>query len=133
MNEDIKKLLDHCVEYASELLNETGQCYPFGAYLDRVGVHPLEMEIDEKNVPQIGKVIEVLTRYCTEEMAQNRMRGFCLSYEVKVQIDENNTTDAIAFEFHHVDKENLPSYYLPFSLSEDKKVKISEVFGVKAD
>lgn len=115
MNEDLKKMLDHSVEYASELLLETGDCYPFAAYIDTVGnVHPLEMEIDEKNVPQIQKVIDALTIYCTEEMNENRMRAYCLSYEVKVQLAENQTTDAIAFEMVHQTEKNIPAFYLPF-------------------
>src|SRR5688572_15904082 len=115
MHEDLKKLLEHSVEYASELLLETGDCYPFGAYLDTIGnVHPLEMEIDPKNVPQIGKVIEALTKYCSEEFAEKRMHGYCLSYEVKIQLAENNTTDAIAFEMIHRTEQNIPKYFLPF-------------------
>ena len=116
MHEDLKKLLDHSVEYASELLLETGDCYPFGAYLDTIGnVHPLEMEIDAKNVPQIGKVIDALTIYCTTEMAEKRMHGYCLSYEVKVQLSENTVTDAIAFELVHQTEQSIPKYYLPFT------------------
>jgi hypothetical protein len=116
MHEDIKKLLDHSVEYASELLLETGDCYPFGAYLDTIGnVHPLEMEIDAKNVPQIGKVIEALTKYCSEEMAEKRMHGYCLSYEVKIQLSENTATDAICFEIMHQSETSVPKYYLPFT------------------
>lgn len=115
MNEDLKKLLDHSVEYASELLVETGDSYPFAAYIDTIGnVHPLEMEIDDKNIPQIQKVIDALTIYCTEEMKEQRMRAYCLSYEVKIQLEENKTTDAIAFEMIHQTEKNIPKYFLPF-------------------
>lgn len=115
MNEDLKKLLDHSVEYASELLVETGDSYPFAAYIDTIGnVHPLEMEIDDKNIPQIQKVIDALTIYCTEEMKESRMRAYCLSYEVKIQLAEGDSTDAIAFEMIHQAEKDLPKYYLPF-------------------
>ena len=47
MTEELKKLLDHVVEYATELLTETGESYPFAAYIDLKGNHhPLEMEIN---------------------------------------------------------------------------------------
>lgn len=115
MNEDVKKMLDHSVEYATELLLETGDCYPFAAYIDTIGnVHPLEMEIDEKQVPPIQKVLDALTIYCNEEMQEKRMTAYCLSYEVKVQLSESMTTDAIAFEMIHATEENLPKFYLPF-------------------
>ena len=131
MTEEIKKMLDHSVEYATELLMETGQSYPFGAYLDRIGVHPLEMEIDEKNVPQIGKVIEVLTNYCSEELANEKILGYCLSYEVKVQLDDKTTTDAIAFELHHKSENDLPKFFLPYKPVGEKQVELGELFAVK--
>ena len=145
MTEELKKLLDHAVEYATELLTETGESYPFGAYIDLKGnTHPLEMEIDPKNIPQIGKVIENLTKYCTEEMEQNRMRGYCLSYEVKIKLDEQTTTDATAFEFHHCEEKDLPKFYLPYTMTKStsapdqdtgatvtRTVKLGELFAVK--
>lgn len=132
MNEEIKKLIDHCLEYATELLTETGEAYPFAAYIDTIGnIHPLEMEIDTKNIPQIGKVIETLTKYCQTELAENRMHGFALAFEVKVKLDEKTETDAIAFELHHIEEKSLPTYYLPFSVSPEKSATLGEFFAVK--
>ena len=136
MTEELEKLLDHVVEYATELLSETGESYPFAAYIDLKGNHhPLEMEIDPKNVPQIGKVIENLTKYCVEEIEQKRMRGYCLSYEVKIQLDEKTTTDATCFEFHHCEEKDLPKFFLPYSPAPDdenkRAVKVGEIFAVK--
>lgn len=127
MNEDLKKLLDHSVEYASELLVETGDSYPFAAYIDTIGnVHPLEMEIDTKNVPQIQKVIDALTIYCSEEMKEGRMRAYCLSYEVLIHLTEEETTDAIAFEMKHQTESGLPKYYLPFRSKRISKKEIEK-------
>jgi len=146
MTEELKKLLDHVVEYATELLTETGESYPFAAYIDLKGNHhPLEMEIDPKQIPQIGTVIENLTKYCEEEMEHKKMRGYCLSYEVKIKLDETTTTDAICFEFHHCEEMNLPKFYLPYTATKVetpigekreegtawKTVKLGEIFAVK--
>lgn len=132
MTEELKKLLEHSVEYATELLMETGESYPFGAYIDTIGnVHPLEMEIDPKQVPQIGAVVSNLKKYCTEEMAENRMRGYCLSYEVKVQLSDSKSTDAICFEMHYTGETDLPKFYLPFLPLGERKVEVGELFAVK--
>jgi hypothetical protein len=132
MNEELKKLLDHSVEYATELLTETGECYPFGAYIDTVGnVHPLELEIDPKNVPQIGKVVDSLDKYCKAEMTENRMRGYCLSYEVKVQLSESKSTDAICFDLVHTEEKDIPKFYLPFLPLGERKTEVGDLFAVK--
>jgi hypothetical protein len=146
MTEELKKLLDHVVEYATELLIETGESYPFAAYIDLKGNHhPLEMEIDPKHIPQIGKVIENLTNYCVEEMKEKRMRGYSLSYEVKIQLDEKTTTDAICFEFHHCEEKNLAKFFLPYTATKIetpknekreegaawRNVKLGHLFAVK--
>lgn len=132
MREEIQKLLNHCMEYATELLTETGESYPFAAYIDTIGnVHPLEMEIDTKNVPKLGTVVESLKKYCELEMSERRMHGYALAYEVKIKLDEKTETDAIAFDLHHADEKNLPNYYLPFSTTAEKSVTIGEVFAVK--
>ncbi len=134
MNENIEKLLNHSLEYAKDLLLETGEAYPFGAFMDTIdNVHPLEMEVDKKKTPTIGQVIENLEKYCKEEMAQKRMNGYCLAYEVQMNLSEEaEPTDAIAFEIHYIDETELPNFYLPFSVGEDKKVVLDEPFAVKS-
>lgn len=135
LSEELNKLLEHSVEYATDLLIETGESYPFGAYIDLVGnVHPLEMEINMKQVPQAEKVIEGLRTYCQQEMAEKRLKAYCLSYEVSIQLSESETTDAIAFEMIHADISEIPGYFLPFTLSssEGKKSALpGELFAVK--
>ena len=130
MNEENQKMLDHCVEYATDLLKEQGESYPFGAFIDTIGnVHPLEMEVDKKNTPTIGKVIETLEKYCVEEMNEKRMTGYALTYEVEIALSENETKDCIAIDIKHKDEET-PLFYLPFTKS-DLGVGVQEIFAVK--
>lgn len=132
MNEELEKLLEHSVEYASELLVETGESYPFGAFIDTIGnVHPLEMEIDPKKVPTIGQVIENLKSYCEGEMKASKMNGYALAYEVSLQLDEaGSKTDAIAIDMKHLENETPPLFYLPFQQIEKRKALPGELFGV---
>lgn len=131
MNEEVKKTLDHCIEYASELLTETGESYPFGAFIDTIGnVHPLEMEIDTKNVPTIGKVMEHLEAYCEKEMAEGKQHGYALAYEVQLEFETDKVQDAIAVDIRHNTESDLPVYYLPFEKEEGKTIP-GAVFAVK--
>ena len=133
MIEEVEKLLEHSVEYATNLLVETGESYPFGAFADTIGnVHPLEMEIDTKKVPTIGQVIENLTGYCEGEMKASKMNGYALAYEVQLQLEENaEPTDAIAFDIKHSQQDEVAMFYLPFSISSDRKATVGELFGAK--
>ncbi len=133
MIKEIEKLLAHSIEYASDLLTETGEAYPFGAFIDTIGnVHPLEMEVDMKNVPTNGKVIESLTAYCTNEIKENKMKGYALAYEVQLQLEDNApAVDAIAFDMSHNEQNDIPLYYLPFTVNSNKKGTIGELFAVK--
>lgn len=131
MKEEIRKLLDHCTEYATELLTETGEAYPFGGFIDTIGnVHPMEMEIDKKNVPTIGKVVETLSKFGNDEMANSGMRGYAVTYEAEVALKENEKTDCIAIDIRHCEDE-LPVYYIPFQKTAAGEMMIGEMFAVK--
>lgn len=131
MREEIQKLLDHCVEYATELLNETGEAYPFGGFIDTIGnVHPMEMEIDKNNIPPIGKVIEALSIFGNTEMKEEKMHGYAVTYEASVDISQAEKTDCIAIDIKHFEDET-PIFYLPFTKSEEGKMLVGELFAVK--
>ena len=132
MNEAVHKTLDHCIGYASDLLIETGEAYPFGAFIDTIGnVHPLEMEIDKKNVPTIGTVMESLEKFCETEMEAGNQHGYALAYEVKLNFDEHESPmDAIAIDIRHNTEQDIPVFYLPFEKTEEKTVP-GDIFAVK--
>ncbi len=132
MHEEVKKLIDHSFEYAQELLEDVGEFYPFGAYIDTAGnVHPLEYDPDAKIQPTVGKVLESLTKYCQTEIQENRMKGYALTYESEVQLQaDEKPMNCISVESFHTEEENIPNFYMPFSL-EDKNPNYLDVFGVK--
>ena len=56
MNTEIEDLMDHSIDYAQDLLDETLEFYPFGAWIDtKGGVHPLEFEFDKNKCQQLKK------------------------------------------------------------------------------
>ncbi len=132
MDKVIQDILNHCEEYAKDLLNETKEFYPFGAFTDNSGqVHPLEFDVDKKNIPQNGKVINSLQRYCEGELEEGNILAYGLTYEVQLQIEENQPPiDAIAVDIVNTSEEDIPVFYFPFKVSEDK-VEYDQGFAVK--
>ena len=133
MNEETQKIIDHSFEYAKELLEETGEFYPFGAYLDTRGqVHPLEFELDKKNMPTNGQVIEGLTIYCKEEMEKGKIKAYGITFDAGVQMKEGeDAVDTIAIDITLSGSEVEPVYYFPYSLKQKGKIEFEEAFAVK--
>ncbi|MEO9531831.1 MAG: hypothetical protein ABJG68_13705 [Crocinitomicaceae bacterium] len=130
MTEINEKLLQHCDEYATDMLKETGESYPFGAFIDTIdNVHPLEMEFDPKNMPQVGTVMKALEKYCTEELAAERMKAYAICYEADVAISEEEVLNTVCIDITNPDEET-PLFYLPYTTSEIG-VGVKELFAVK--
>jgi len=130
MNELNQKLLEHCDEYATDLLKDTGECYPFGAYIDTIdNVHPLEMEFDDKNMPRVGAVMKGLEKYCLEEVAAERRKTYAICDEAEVAISEDEILNCIAIDIKNSEEET-PRFYLPVTTSE-MGVGVQELFAVK--
>ncbi len=128
-------VLDHSLEYAKELLEDTGEFYPFAAYVDMAGqIHPLEFEIeDKKNMPNNGKVIEALDLYCTEQFEQRKLKAYGITYESGVQLtEEEETINAITIDIKPLENLEAPVFYFPFE-SKDGNMSYGEPFAVKRD
>lgn len=133
MNNDTQLIIDHSFEYAKDLLTDTGQCYPFGAYVDNAGVvHPLELEIDKKNIPNNETVIEGLKKYCEAELQLNRIKAYGLTYEASVQLEaDSEVIDTIAVDIVDNGDEILPIYYFPYKIKKEGEVEFGDAFAVE--
>ncbi len=132
MNTSIQKIIDHSFEYANDLLTDTGQCYPFGAYVDNAGiVHPLELEIDKKNIPNNETVIEGLNKYCETELQEKRITAYGITYEAGVQLEvDSDTINTIAIDIIDSSDEVPPVYYFPYTIDKEETVEFGEAFAV---
>lgn len=132
MHPEIEKLIDHSFEYAQELLVDTKEFYPFAANIDTIGnVHPLEFEFNPKKMPQVGVVLESLTKYCDEEIANDRMHAYAMVYEANIQLEEGqDPKTCIAIEITHQTEKDIPKFYMPFNIK-GNEVVFEEMFAVK--
>jgi len=133
MNAEIEDLMDHSIDYAQDLLDETLEFYPFGAWIDtKGGVHPLEFEFDKKQMPTVEKVLSELKVYCDSEMAENKMNAYALTFESELVLAEGESAvKCISLDIVHQNEKNIPKFYVPYSIGEDNTVTYSELFGVK--
>jgi len=133
MNADIENLMDHSIDYAQDLLDETKEFYPFGAWIDtKGGVHPLELEFDKKQMPTVEKVLNDLKDYCETEMKSDKMHAYALTYEAELVLEEGqNAVKCIALEMIHKDEQDIPKFYVPYSFNDNNEVIYQELFGVK--
>lgn len=133
MNAEIEDLMDHSIDYAQDLLDETLEFYPFGAWIDtKGGVHPLEFEFDKKQMPTVETVLSELKKYCDSEMASNKMNAYALTYESELVLAEGESAiKCISLDIVHQSESNIPKFYVPYSINENQQVEYKELFGVK--
>jgi hypothetical protein len=133
MNTAVDKILDHSSEYAKELLIDTGELYPFGAYIGLEGnVHPVEYEYDKKNMPTVGVVIDALSKYCETEMKEGKILAYGLTYEASVQLEKDaDFVDTFVIDIVIKDGTDVPLYYYPYHISANKTVTFDDPFAVK--
>lgn len=132
MKKEIQSIIDHSVEYAKELLEDVAELHPFGSYTDTKGqVHPLEMEIDKKNIPTNGKIIEKLWNYCLKEMEAKRITAFGITFESSLKFEEDqDSVDVIVVIPNHNSESDMPAYCTPFFISKEGKLETKEMFAV---
>ena len=118
-------LVEHCLETAKQMLDQTNEFHPFGAFLGKNGtVHPLGVEVDKKNIPSNGDLIQQLNDLAKTENIEH----YSLCYEVSIQLETSrNPTDAICVE---IKVKDVPKFYLPFSKAGETFV-YEEVFAVE--
>jgi len=131
-NPEVLELIEHCHVFSSDLLTETGELYPFGAVMDSEGrTSHRGYEIDMKNIPSNGEIIETLMDAFEEEYQNGVAKAYAMVYEVRIKLDENTSTDAIAIDIKHRDVSGIPLFYYPFSICDDENVVFGEGFAVK--
>lgn len=133
MKKEIQSIIDFSVEYAKELLEELSELHPFGSFTDTKGqIHPLEMEIDKKNIPTNGKIIETLWNTCLDEMEAKKITAFGIVFESSLKFEEDqDAVDVIVVIPSHNSESDLPAYCTPFHISKEGKVETGEIFAVE--
>lgn len=131
MQEYTKELLNHSSEYAKELLSETLDFYPFGAFISKAGqVHPLELEPENKNSTKNGEVVDSLLKYLTAEFERGEILAYATVYEVQFQLEQDEpSTQAFAIKIVNSQSDE-PIFYYPYEIK-GTAISYDEPFAVK--
>lgn len=126
-------LLEHCREFSEELLEANGEIYPFGAFIGPEGrVHPMEYEVDLKNVPSNGQILDTLEERGEREVNAEEMQLYALTYEVSVQLEADQpATDAFAVDIRDKNQADIPLFYFPYVVESPELIDMKPGFAVK--
>ena len=132
MNEEIQEIIDHCFEVAVEQLTNTGELYPFGAFVSDTGrLQMLDTEIDRNKVPNNGELMKSLLIRCEEAFTEGSMNAYGIAYEVNVKLDATTSTDAVAIDIVHKEEKSVPVFYFPFTMDGRELKEFGDSFAVK--
>jgi hypothetical protein len=129
---DIQSIIDYCHLFAKYMLNESKEYYPFGAIIDNNGeLIPVGYKDNETDMPQSQKVINELKNRFKDDLNNNKIRAYGLTYYVRVQINEScDKSDAILIDIVHCDSPDIPIYYFTYSWTEKNGLIFGESFEI---
>ncbi|WP_396188508.1 hypothetical protein [Flavobacterium sp.] len=119
--------------FANHMLIESKEYYPFGAFIDNNGeLIPVGYKDNETDMPESQKVISELTAHFEDDLRNNKIKAYGVTYDVRVQInDSGDKSDAILIDIVHRDSSEIPQYYFTYSWTEKGELIFGESFGMK--
>ena len=135
MENDIQDIIDHCYEFAEDLLNETGEFHPYAVTIDNDGnFRPVGYQGDEDITQKSGEVLEVIHQYCEEQLVEGTIRAYGLTYEASIQLEEGGEeTDAVIIDIVHSEFDSIPLYCFPYKVLGKGIVQFGESFAIRRE
>ncbi|GEO05914.1 hypothetical protein AAE02nite_35780 [Adhaeribacter aerolatus] len=127
---DIEKLIGYSVEFAENLLLDSGEYYPFGSKISSSGKFTPVSFFEDEEYPESQKIINELTSAFEEAFNKNKVRAYSIAYDVRVQNEKYNLPkDAILISIKHENVEGKLIYYYPYKFVNKKKLEFLEPWG----
>ncbi|RYD96701.1 MAG: hypothetical protein EOP50_06370 [Sphingobacteriales bacterium] len=119
VEEDLNLLLQYLVGFGSDLLEQYGEFFPVGAYLDLTGeVVPLAV-YDGEDKPDAEMVIGRLQQEFYERVQKGNAMAWAVAFDARVQSEEYpEGTDAVVVNTFHTLAEKQVQYTFPYELEE---------------
>ena len=127
---DIERMIGYSVEFAENLLLDSGEYYPFGSKISSSGEFIPVSFFDEEEFTESQKIINELTYTFEEALSKKEVRAYCITYDVRVKNEKySSAIDAILVSIKHEDVEGKLTYYYPYELGNKKKLEFLEPWG----
>ncbi|WP_158797690.1 hypothetical protein [Pedobacter sp. L105] len=119
--DELNGLLHYCHSLAKLLLDEQGEFYPFGTYLNNELTITQRMFHDGDDFPLSTGLINIIQHDFDQQLAAGLLRASAITYEARVTNEHyNEPVEVIAVRFNAVYLESPIVYYLPFKVTADK-------------
>jgi hypothetical protein len=124
-NQDLQILLNMVLPFARPILEEHGEFYPFGAFVDRDGRTQMLSADASTEHPAPVAIVGLLTEALQAKAQRGECRAVAICYNGRTKIQGKSTTDAIIV---HLERDSLyMEAAVPYTLSEDGSVRYGEV------
>lgn len=132
IKEDIQKIIEYSHLFAERMLLEGKEYYPFGVKIKSNGeLIPVNYFDKNNQYPESHLIIDYLSKKLYAELKNNTIKAYGITYDVKVQTNDLEKTDAILIDIKHKNSKNIPKYFFPYHW--ENELVFGESFGMERE
>jgi hypothetical protein len=126
---DILELLDYSISFATKMLTDFQEFFPFAATINEEGFLVPTAYLDSNERPLSNDLINKLELQLERQLSNRESRAYALTFDVKVKpANDTEAKDAIAIRIKHVDQNDINVYYYTYLLT-DRNVELIDSWG----
>jgi hypothetical protein len=135
--EERENILNACVGFAQQMLEEHGEFYPFGVSLREDGMTMDEVydegdDVSEEDTPDVPEVVQRLVTAHRESAETGQLIACGTTLDVMVTDPEGNDRDAICVDVEHRGGEPIRCL-LPYDIDEDGDVTYGDLVALRLE
>lgn len=133
IDKDIQNIINYSFKFAEKMLLSSNEYYPFGVQIDTSGeLTTIGFKDRETEFPEVQKVIDQLKIELEREFNNGGIRAYGLTSNVQVQTNNlPSKLDTIMIDIYHLDSNEIPKYYFPYTRDKNNELIFGESFGIK--
>ena len=122
--DDTQKLIDYSVAFATKMLADNQEFFPFAVTVNLKGDLITTGYFDGDDHPLSQDLINKLQLLLDRLLDNKERRAYALTYDVKVKKDNSSEkSDAIAVKIKHTDTKDSTIYYFSYKLTPRKTIE----------
>lgn len=119
--DELADLLHYCHSLAKYLLNEQGEFYPFGVYLNSENVITQRLFNDGDDFPLSTGIINIIKYDFDHQLIAGSILGSAITYEARVTNERfTEPTEVIVVRLNKNEMERALLHYLPYRIIDNK-------------
>lgn len=128
INSDIQEFINYSLDFADQLLIEHGEYFPFASQIDNDGKFTGVGFEGDDDQPLSETLIAVMTEHLDNELSQNNIRSYCITFDVRIKNEDfPDGIDAIFVSVKH--SHNLIKCFYPYLIEPDNKIKYFDAWS----